>query len=78
MVTEHDSGRDACTPLCRPPRHTHPSPDLNAAGVPCPCGSVNWSIMSGAPLPAAVACLTCYAQSDLEAVLLRNGRQRWG
>jgi hypothetical protein len=77
MVTDTPTPASACPRECRPPRHRHPSPDLNATAVPCPCGAVDWWVMSGGPLPAAVACGTCHAQTDLEQLLLRNGRRRY-
>ena len=74
MVTDTPTPLSPCSKLCRPPRHTHPSADLDATAVPCPCGEVCWAVMSGGLVPAAVACLGCYRQTDLEQLLRRNGR----
>ena len=74
MVTDTPTPVFPCSPQCRPPRHVHVSLDLQAAGIPCPCGANAWGILYGGPLPAAIVCLTCYAQSDLEQLLIRNGR----
>lgn len=76
MITDTPTPASACSGRCRPPRHVHASPDLQATGIPCPCGAVAWAVLFGGAIPAAVACLTCHGQADLESMLLRNGRGR--
>lgn len=76
MVTATPTPLFPCSRLCRPPRHIHESLDLQATGLACPCGAVAWAVMFGALVPAAVCCLACGRQADLEQLLRRCGRGR--
>jgi hypothetical protein len=76
MSTDLPAPPPPCTPQCRPPRHSHYSPDLDATGITCGAGHLLWGILHGGPLPAKVVCLVCLAQGDLEQLLMRTGRGR--
>lgn len=76
MVTAPDGRGPACTPGCRPPRHLHPSADLQALDIACRCGSNAWCLHAGGPLPVRVVCLHCLNGGDLEQLLRRVGRTR--
>ena len=75
MTAGHTSATPACSHMCRPPRHYHPSPDLDATGLPCSCGRCRWVLCYGGPLPVTMSCAACGQGMGLEKAL--RARRRW-
>lgn len=78
MSTDANTGRAACTSLCRPPRHRHHSPDLDATGLPCSCGARRWALSYGGVLPVTMSCLACGQGVGLERLLEARRRSMGG